>query len=281
MLAGRHVRHSFLSSTSCLKGFPLQWGSIYGVLEAAIQLFLSQPLSVVCLWQTCVTQSRRGTLVTGRHNMMIKTPPKYLFSSMLFLYSQPSRRFSCRYSYLGIYGPSSCSVTCACPYISSEGALLLFSVLIYCISYLIYIFGALRAAKSIHNQLIESVLGTTLRCGTPMGSLYHLYVYSHRWRWLDITPISRVIARCTRDMRASMFLTIRHQDRTLTFHSRWTNTHRNVVPFVDDNNNAGQIRSCCALHTSFLDSRHNSRISRKLVWPDLHRCTTVREAGNV
>jgi len=61
---------------------------------------------------------------------------------------------------------------------SDEGALLLFAVLIYCISYVIYIFGTLRAARSIHNQLIKSVLGTTLRCVMPMASLYYAYAHT-------------------------------------------------------------------------------------------------------
>jgi len=67
----------------------------------------------------------------------------------------------------------------------------------------------------------------------------------------------------------------------MTFHSRWTNIYRIVVAFGDDNDNADQIRSCCSLDTSFLASWLSSRISRGLVWPDIHRCTTVREAGNV
>ncbi|KAF8883986.1 P-loop containing nucleoside triphosphate hydrolase protein [Infundibulicybe gibba] len=43
-------------------------------------------------------------------------------------------------------------------------------------AYVVYIFGTLRASRSVHKQLIESVLGTTLR-------------------WLDTTPTSRVITR--------------------------------------------------------------------------------------
>ena len=94
--------------TSCLKGFPLQWGSTYGVLEAVIQLSFWQPLSVVCLWQSCLMQPRRSSLVIGHHNITTETPPKYLFSSMSPIYARPLQRFSCWYSYLGIYGPSSC-----------------------------------------------------------------------------------------------------------------------------------------------------------------------------
>ncbi|KAI0052513.1 P-loop containing nucleoside triphosphate hydrolase protein [Auriscalpium vulgare] len=53
----------------------------------------------------------------------------------------------------------------------------------YNISDVVYVFGSLRASKSIHRRLMQSVLGTTLR-------------------WLDTTPTSRVIARCTQDIRA-------------------------------------------------------------------------------
>ncbi|KAJ7785923.1 hypothetical protein B0H16DRAFT_1657372 [Mycena metata] len=53
---------------------------------------------------------------------------------------------------------------------------------VYAVSFVFYTMGVFRASKSIHAQLVESVLGTTLR-------------------WLDITPTSRVIARCTVDIR--------------------------------------------------------------------------------
>ncbi|VDC01970.1 unnamed protein product [Peniophora sp. CBMAI 1063] len=46
----------------------------------------------------------------------------------------------------------------------------------------LYIFGMFRASKQIHRQLVTSVLGTTMRV-------------------LDSTPTSRIIARCTQDMR--------------------------------------------------------------------------------
>ncbi|KAF8898485.1 hypothetical protein BD779DRAFT_1607278 [Infundibulicybe gibba] len=68
-------------------------------------------------------------------------------------------------------------------YLSVYGILLLAAVIVYCSAYVVYIFGTLRASRSLHKQLIESVLGTTLR-------------------WLDTTPTSRVIARCTQDIRA-------------------------------------------------------------------------------
>ncbi|KAJ7169514.1 hypothetical protein C8R46DRAFT_1217207 [Mycena filopes] len=60
--------------------------------------------------------------------------------------------------------------------------LMLIALTVYAISFVFYTLGVFRASKSIHQQLVESVLGTTLR-------------------WLDITPTSRVIARCTVDIR--------------------------------------------------------------------------------
>ncbi|KAJ7101009.1 hypothetical protein C8R43DRAFT_1141277 [Mycena crocata] len=59
----------------------------------------------------------------------------------------------------------------------------LIALIVYAVSYVFYTLGVFRASKSIHKQLVESVLGTTLR-------------------WLDITPTSRVIARCTVDIRS-------------------------------------------------------------------------------
>ncbi|KAI0080061.1 P-loop containing nucleoside triphosphate hydrolase protein [Panus rudis PR-1116 ss-1] len=47
----------------------------------------------------------------------------------------------------------------------------------------VFIFGCLRASRTIHKTLTTSVLGTTLR-------------------WLDKTPTSRVITRCTKDIAA-------------------------------------------------------------------------------
>ncbi|KAE9409320.1 P-loop containing nucleoside triphosphate hydrolase protein [Gymnopus androsaceus JB14] len=61
-------------------------------------------------------------------------------------------------------------------------ALIVFSSIFWhLVCYIVFVKGALRASTSIHRQLMESVLGTTLR-------------------WLDITPSSRIIARATEDM---------------------------------------------------------------------------------
>ncbi|KAF5375212.1 hypothetical protein D9758_000001 [Tetrapyrgos nigripes] len=68
-------------------------------------------------------------------------------------------------------------------YIGIYATLLACAVIIYCCGYMVYLYGGIRASRTLHKRLVESVLGTTLR-------------------WLDTTPTSRIIARCTQDIRA-------------------------------------------------------------------------------
>ncbi|ELU44869.1 ATP-binding cassette transporter [Rhizoctonia solani AG-1 IA] len=56
-------------------------------------------------------------------------------------------------------------------------------VIVFSSAYVIHVLGSVRASRRIHDQLIRSVLGAPLR-------------------WLDSTPIGRVIARFTQDIRA-------------------------------------------------------------------------------
>ncbi|KAJ7123848.1 P-loop containing nucleoside triphosphate hydrolase protein [Mycena crocata] len=63
------------------------------------------------------------------------------------------------------------------------GLITLFDVVTHSYADIIFAYAVLRASRGIHRQLIESILGTTLR-------------------WLDITPASRVIARFTADIAA-------------------------------------------------------------------------------
>ncbi|KAH8986970.1 hypothetical protein EDB86DRAFT_3211871 [Lactarius hatsudake] len=79
-----------------------------------------------------------------------------------------------------VYPPEQVSVSF---YLTAYGLILLVAMFSYTIGSGVYTFGTLRASRSIHQKLIESVLGTTLR-------------------WLDTTPTSRVIARVTQDIRA-------------------------------------------------------------------------------
>ncbi|KAH9912641.1 uncharacterized protein B0H18DRAFT_889646 [Fomitopsis serialis] len=68
-------------------------------------------------------------------------------------------------------------------YLTGYSVLLLCETTLFGIGYIVYVYGALRASRSTHVSLIQSVLGTTLR-------------------WLDITPTSRIITRCTQDIAA-------------------------------------------------------------------------------
>ncbi|KAH8072269.1 hypothetical protein BXZ70DRAFT_1074090 [Cristinia sonorae] len=66
-------------------------------------------------------------------------------------------------------------------YLSVYSVLIVISCTINTSGYLYYVLGAIRASKKIHERLISSVLGSTLR-------------------WLDTTPTSRVVNRCTQDI---------------------------------------------------------------------------------
>ncbi|KAH9028058.1 hypothetical protein EDB83DRAFT_1910018 [Lactarius deliciosus] len=79
-----------------------------------------------------------------------------------------------------IYPPEQINITF---YLIVYGLIILAATASYTIGYGVYVFGALRASRTVHRTLIESVLGTTLR-------------------WLDTTPTSRVTTRVTQDIRA-------------------------------------------------------------------------------
>ncbi|KAF7798640.1 hypothetical protein EIP86_009863 [Pleurotus ostreatoroseus] len=68
-------------------------------------------------------------------------------------------------------------------YITVYTILLLFLLISYLMACFVFVYGCLRASRAIHAHLIASVLGTTLR-------------------WLDRTPTSRIITRCTQDIQA-------------------------------------------------------------------------------
>ncbi|KAK7462805.1 hypothetical protein VKT23_020779 [Stygiomarasmius scandens] len=67
-------------------------------------------------------------------------------------------------------------------YITIYACILGFSTFAFSAAFIVFLFGSIRASKIIHKKLVESILGTTLR-------------------WLDTTPTSRIITRCTKDMR--------------------------------------------------------------------------------
>ncbi|KZV96966.1 P-loop containing nucleoside triphosphate hydrolase protein [Exidia glandulosa HHB12029] len=67
--------------------------------------------------------------------------------------------------------------------VGEYAVLLLFSLLIYSAAFGLFVFGSMQASRTIHARLVSSVLGATMR-------------------WLDITPPSRVVARCTQDIHS-------------------------------------------------------------------------------
>ncbi|EMD41585.1 hypothetical protein CERSUDRAFT_110141 [Gelatoporia subvermispora B] len=66
-------------------------------------------------------------------------------------------------------------------YLSIYSAMLLVLTAMFPLTWMTSVIGGLRASRKIHRDLVASVLGTTLR-------------------WLDKTPVSRIIARCTQDI---------------------------------------------------------------------------------
>ncbi|EMD41580.1 hypothetical protein CERSUDRAFT_110129 [Gelatoporia subvermispora B] len=66
-------------------------------------------------------------------------------------------------------------------YLNVYSVMLLVLTASFSSSWIAWVIGGLRASRKIHQELIASVLGTTLR-------------------WLDKTPVSRIIARCTQDV---------------------------------------------------------------------------------
>ncbi|KJA23280.1 hypothetical protein HYPSUDRAFT_201568 [Hypholoma sublateritium FD-334 SS-4] len=68
-------------------------------------------------------------------------------------------------------------------YLGQYTAILCTMTTVYTLTFVYYIFGMMRASRTVNNLLVESILGSTLR-------------------WLDETPTARIIARCTQDISA-------------------------------------------------------------------------------
>ncbi|KAL4247262.1 hypothetical protein ABKN59_006864 [Abortiporus biennis] len=68
-------------------------------------------------------------------------------------------------------------------YMTLYAACVLVTAISLFISYSIYVFGSIRATQTIHDLFMEKIFGTTLR-------------------WLDRTPASRIITRCTADIQS-------------------------------------------------------------------------------
>ncbi|KAJ7720271.1 hypothetical protein DFH07DRAFT_760895 [Mycena maculata] len=83
--------------------------------------------------------------------------------------------------YWGRYKLSTIIIANISRYLGFFSLLVLVETLVTCTAYVYFSLGSFRASQSIHAQLLQSIFGTT-------------------FRWLDVTPISRIIARCTGDM---------------------------------------------------------------------------------
>ena len=59
-------------------------------------------------------------------------------------------------------------------------------IVLHFYSVVVYTVGSMRASRLVHARLLSSLLGST-------------------FRWLDVTPISRVITRCTQDIQACAY----------------------------------------------------------------------------
>ncbi|VDC02108.1 unnamed protein product [Peniophora sp. CBMAI 1063] len=68
-------------------------------------------------------------------------------------------------------------------YMSGFLLLILGALCGYALSSGTYLFGIIRAARAVHARLIDTIVGTTLH-------------------WLDATPMSRILTRCTKDVDA-------------------------------------------------------------------------------
>ncbi|KAF5324167.1 hypothetical protein D9619_011325 [Psilocybe cf. subviscida] len=111
--------------------------------------------------------------------------PSVFFVVSIFGFIMSEVFFVSQKWFLGFWGsqyethdPSEVSVPF---YLAVYSGIVLAAVLIDTASNTFYAFGSMRASKRINELLIKSVLGSTLR-------------------WLDETPVSRIIARCTNDM---------------------------------------------------------------------------------
>ncbi|CAE6442804.1 unnamed protein product [Rhizoctonia solani] len=68
-------------------------------------------------------------------------------------------------------------------YLGTYSSICLFGMILYSSAFIIHIFGSIRASHRIHDRLVSSVFAAPLY-------------------WLDCTPIGRIIARFTQDIRA-------------------------------------------------------------------------------
>ncbi|KAH0835495.1 hypothetical protein J3R83DRAFT_9163 [Lanmaoa asiatica] len=87
-------------------------------------------------------------------------------------------------------------------YLSGYTLLLFFGTSTWSLAYYVFYLGTMRASRAIHNRVTAALLGTTFRFPS---SFFPWEFVLRILRWLDTTPASRIIARCTQDIRASKF----------------------------------------------------------------------------
>ena len=83
-------------------------------------------------------------------------------------------------------------------YLTLYTLILVFIVLSYLSAMLFYYVGTQRASRSINAKLVDSVLGSTLRSVKVAG--LGSYIDIPCSSWLDETPTSRIVTRCTQDI---------------------------------------------------------------------------------
>ena len=104
------------------------------------------------------------------------------------------------------------------------------------------VLGVIRAARKIHAQLMHSILGTTLR-------------------WVDSTPSSRVITRCTKDIKAV--------DGQLAFQFKWLGAF-SLYCSEHEAASADTLRSECQCPARRPARRHRARRTRDAITGSCH-----------
>ncbi|KAG8908974.1 hypothetical protein FRB99_000077 [Tulasnella sp. 403] len=80
------------------------------------------------------------------------------------------------------YNNSPASEVPASLYLTGYGFLVILGMAFYNTEAVVFLFGSIKASRRVHAMLMDAILGTTLR-------------------WLDSTPIGRIVARFTQDIR--------------------------------------------------------------------------------
>ena len=85
--------------------------------------------------------------------------------------------------------------------LASYVALVILAMLTEVLSHYMHLWGSLRASRDIHKRLMGALLGATIQYVASYVPPLEADLSS--LSWLDTTPTSRVISRCTGDIGAS------------------------------------------------------------------------------